>query len=356
MANPVLYTPSVETLEEGETQTQRELIDTLLQISKTTLQDEHEALRAVHAKSHGLLKATLVIADGLPDDLAQGLFARPGRHDAVVRLSSAPGDLLPDTVSTHHGFALKVLGVQGQQLAGAEGGTQDFLFANGKAFNAATAAKFLKTLKLLAATTDKAEGLKVALATALRAIEGTLESAGGQSALLTSLGGHPATNIMGEEFFTQTPLRHGAYIAKFGVVPATREQQNLKGTEIDLASEYDAHRQSVRGYFVTTAAAWDLKAQLCTDLETMPMEKPTVAWPEDQSPYRTVARIEIAPQESYSDAMVAELEKGGAFSPWNGLVAHQPLGAINRVRKAVYEASARFRLGRNGCPFHNAVA
>jgi hypothetical protein len=273
-----------------------------------------------------------------------------------VRLSSAPGDLLPDTVSTHHGFALKVLGVEGEQLAGAEGGTQDFIFANGKAFNAPTAAKFLKTLKLLAATTDKAEGLKVALATALRAVEETLESVGGQSALLTSLGGHPATNIMGEEFFTQVPLRYGAYIAKLGLVPATPAQQSLKGKAIDLGAEFDAHRQAVRGYFTATAAAWDLQAQLCTDLETMPVEKPDVAWPEDHSPYRTVARLEIAAQESYSDAMVAGVEKAGAFSPWNGLMAHQPLGAINRVRKAVYEASARFRLRHSGCPYHNAAA
>jgi len=70
----------------------------------------------------------------------------------------------------------------------------------------------------------------------------------------------------------------------------------------------------------------------------------------------TVARIEAAAQESYSDAMVAEFDKGASFSPWHGLAAHQPLGAINRVRKAVYEASARFRLSKNGCPYHGLAA
>jgi hypothetical protein len=49
--------------------------------------------------------------------------------------------------------------------------------------------------------------------------------------------------------------------------------------------------------------------------------------------------------------MVARVDKGTAFSPWNGLAAHQPLGAINRARKAIYEASARFRLSHNGCPY-----
>lgn len=31
------------------------------------------------------------------------------------------------------------------------------------------------------------------------------------------------------------------------------------------------------------------------------------------------------------------------LSPWNGLVEHQPLGSINRLRKTVYEMSAKNR-------------
>ncbi|HEX4293574.1 MAG TPA: catalase family protein [Rhizomicrobium sp.] len=356
MVLPLRYTPSVEVLEDDEQKTQAELIETLLGISKTTLRDEHEALRAVHAKSQGLLKATFIVADGLPPELAQGLFAKPGRYDAVMRLSSAPGDLLPDSVSTHHGLGIKVKGVGGEHLPGAESDTQDFLMANGKAFNASSLAGFLKTLKLLAATTDKAEGLKVALSTALRAVETTLENAGGQSALLTALGGHPAYHILAEEFFTQVPIRYGDCIAKLRVYPVSPGQKSLIGTKIELSEPFDAHRQAVRKYLENEMAVWEIRAQLCTDLETMPVEKPNVAWPEDKSPYLTVARIEVAPQEAYSDAMVAQVDKGAAFSPWHGLVAHRPLGAINRVRKAVYDASARFRLSRNGCPFHGEAA
>jgi hypothetical protein len=355
MTLPLRYTPSVEVPEKDELQTQQQLIDTLLSISKTTLKDEQEALRAVHAKSHGVLAAVLIVPGDLPETLAQGLFATPGRYDAVVRLSSAPGDLLPDTISTHHGFALKVKGVTGPALPGAEPGSQDFLFANGKAFNTPTAASFLKTLKMLAATTDKAESVKVALATALRGIESTLESVGGQSALLTSLGGHPASHILAEEFFTQVPIRYGDYIAKLGLYPVTPEQKALADSNVDLAAEFDAHRQDVRAYLDATPAAWELRVQLCTSLETMPVEKPDTAWPEDESPYLTIARLEISPQDSYSDAMVAAVDKSAMFSPWNGLAVHQPLGAINRVRKPVYEASTRFRLSKNGCPYHQAA-
>lgn len=355
MITPVKFSPSVEVPEKDELKTQAELIETLLSISKTTLKDEHEALRAVHAKSDGLLSAKLTVMGGLPETLAQGLFGKPGAYDAVIRISQAPGDLLPDTVSTHHGFGLKIKGVTGELLSGSQPNTQDFLFANGKAFNASTVHGFLKTLKGLAGTTDKAEGLKVALATALRVVETTLESVGGQSALLTALGGHPATHVLSEEFFTQVPIRYGDYIAKLGLFPATDEQKALADTEVDLGSQFDAHRQAVRAYMSNTPAAWELRAQLCTNLKTMPIEAPDKAWPEKESPYVAVARLEAGPQDGYSDALVAAVDKCAAFSPWNGLGAHQPLGAINRVRKAVYEASARFRLSKNGCPFHQAA-
>src|SRR6201999_1950616 len=133
---------------------------------------------------------------------------------------------------------------------------------------------------LLAGTTDKAEGLKVALATALRAVETGLESVGLQSAKLTSLGGHPAYPVLSEEFFSQTAYRYGDFIAKFGLFPATDAQKAQKGTLIDLEAHFDAQRQDVRAFLAREPAAWEFRVQLCTDLETMPVEKPDVAWPE----------------------------------------------------------------------------
>lgn len=352
MTQPIAFTPSVETPENDESQTIAELRDTLLDISKTTLKDEQEALRSVHAKSHGILNAKFVVPSGLPDTLAQGLFAKSGTYDAVIRISSAPGDLLPDSVSPHRGFAIKVKDVPGERLPGGYGdGARDFLMANGKAFNAASLKTFLANLKLLAKTTDKAEGLKSALSAALRGVEGTLESVGLQSATLTALGGHPPYHPLGEEFFTQVPVRFGEYIAKLGLFPVSPELKALEKVEIDVSEGFDPVRQAVRSTMSAHGGVWELRAQLCTDLEKMPIEKPAQAWPEDQSPYLMVARIEVSPQESWSDESVSKVDKAMAFNPWNGLVAHQPLGNINRARKVVYPASAGFRLTRNGCPF-----
>jgi hypothetical protein len=92
--------------------------------------------------------------------------------------------------------------------------------------------------------------------------------------------------------------------------------------------------------------------QLCTDLETMPIEDASVRWPEEQSPFVTVARIVVPPQIAWNDERSIEMDDGLAFSPWHGLAAHRPLGSINRVRRAAYSASAGARSGRGRCPIH----
>ncbi|MEK1942330.1 MAG: hypothetical protein AAAB16_18325, partial [Pseudomonas sp.] len=36
-----------------------------------------------------------------------------------------------------------------------------------------------------------------------------------------------------------------------------------------------------------------------------------------------------------------------SFNPWHALPEHRPLGGINRLRKAVYEAVSAYRHERN---------
>ena len=79
----------------------------------------------------------------------------------------------------------------------------------------------------------------------------------------------------------------------------------------------------------------------------MPNENAAKPWPEDKSPYVTVARIEAPQQRAWSTARSEVGDDTLSFSPWHGLEAHRPLGSIMRLRKAVYEASANFRRERN---------
>lgn len=66
------------------------------------------------------------------------------------------------------------------------------------------------------------------------------------------------------------------------------------------------------------------------------------SWPEEKFPFVTVARITIEPQDFDAPARRALCE-GLFFSPWHGVTSLRPLGGINRMRRAVYEASSGFR-------------
>jgi hypothetical protein len=348
MKPPIPYDPSVEHFEEDEKQTMADIDATMARIREKTYVDSGHALRSVHAKSHGVLRGELDVPVGLPAELAQGLFRRAGRYPVVMRFSTIPGDLLDDKVSTPRGLAIKVVGVAGGRLPGSEDEvTQDFVLVNGPAFNAPNAKKFLSGLKQLAPTTDKAEGAKKALSAALQAAEKLVEAFGGKSAKLLSLGGHPQTNVLGETYYSQAPLRHGHFMGKFAVTPASAALQALKGAPVDLDGRPDGLRQAVVDFLARNGADWDLQVQLCTDLEAMPIEDSSVAWSEALSPFVTLGRIHAEPQQAWSAARIAAVDDGMSFSPWHGLAEHQPLGSIMRVRKMAYERSARFRAEGN---------
>jgi hypothetical protein len=72
----------------------------MLGISETTFKDCGRGLRSVRAKSHGLLTGSLRVLNELPAVLAQGIAASPRTYPVVIRLSTTPGDILDDSVST----------------------------------------------------------------------------------------------------------------------------------------------------------------------------------------------------------------------------------------------------------------
>src|SRR6187402_1595030 len=130
----VRFSPDLESVQPDEQKTVSELNETFDTILKTTAEDYGQAVRSVHAKAHGILQGTFTVKDGLPPELAQGLFANPSEHKVYMRLSTNAGDILPDAISLPRGLALKVVGVEGERLPAASGETQDFVMVNGAVF------------------------------------------------------------------------------------------------------------------------------------------------------------------------------------------------------------------------------
>ena len=354
---PIRYSPALERPSPDEAATAADLARTMGEIRETTFRDYGHAVRPVHAKSHGLLAGELRVPDGLPSELAQGLFARPGTYPVVLRISTNPGDVLDDDVSSPRGLAVKVIGVEGERLPGSEGDrTQDFVMVNAPAFAAPDPKAFAGNLHALAATTDTGQAWKKAFSAMLRGAEAAVEAVGGKSATLTTLGGHPLTHPLGETFYTTTPFRHGDHVAKYAAAPVSPELLALRGAQVDLSGKPNGLREAVIAFFREHGGAWELRAQLLTNPETMPVEDASVEWPEGESPYVAVARITVPPQPAWSEARAAIGDDGLSFSPWHGLAAHRPLGAVNRSRKRAYAEAAAFRGERNRCPIHEPRA
>lgn len=351
-ATPVRYSADLEQINPNEQEVVSGLNDAFDVILKRTAEDYGHAVRSVHAKAHGILKAKMIVRDNLPAELAQGLFSRSGNYDVYMRMSTNAGDILPDAIALPRGLAMKVVGVEGPRLSDAAGSTQDFVMVNGPVFQAPNAEKFLGNLKMLAKTTDRMEGTKEVLSSVLQTVNKGLEAVGISSPAVQSLGGAPNVDPLGETYFSVTPFRYGDYVAKFRLKPVSVGLTELMGREIDTSVSENAIRETVQAEMRDIRAQWEFQVQLCRNIEDQPIEDPTVEWDETDAPFVTVAIVSAGPQDSWSDEKVDEVDERMRFSVWTGLAAHQPLGNINRARKAPYEHSAQFRQGFNRCPIH----
>ncbi|WP_394647813.1 catalase family protein [uncultured Sphingomonas sp.] len=352
MSAPVRYAPDIEQVQPDEAETIARLNEQFDIVLDTTAEDYGHAVRAVHAKAHAILEGTLTIDADLPPELAQGLFATPGEHKVILRISTNPGDILDDAISLPRGLAIKVFDVDGERLPNAEGRSQDFIMVNGTTFQAKSADKFLGNLKLLARTTDKAEGAKKALSTVLRGVNSALTAVGIESATIRTLGGAPNVDPIGETYYSATPFRYGDHVAKFSLAPVAPALKERTGAIIDTSGDRDAIRRVVRDEMRSIAGEWEFRVQLARDLTRQPVEDATVEWDEEEAPFVRVGTIRAAAQDSWDEARVADVNERMRFSIWTGLAAHQPLGNINRARRDTYRHSADYRQRVNRCPIH----
>ena len=118
-------------------------------------------------------------------------------------------------------------------------------------------------------------------------------------------------------------------------------------------SRQQARRLSEPGperYLRTREAVFEFRVQPQTDPVAMPVEDMSVEWDEGVSKPIPVATLTIGVQDldSPEGRALAEECEAMAFSPWNALAEHRPMGGINRLRQAVYLASQAKRGAK--CP------
>jgi len=294
--------------------------------------------RDVHSKAHGCVKATFEVGE-LEPRLRHGLFAQTGRYDAWVRFSSGDTHVQSDLVRDARGFALKVMGVPGEKLLPAERNetTQDFVMINSPQF-------FIRTLPDYEAfMAYMARGSRYGwffdgfswmpwrwhlreLFLAARTLK------------------PPPASLLQTQFHSLSAYRLGpSQLVKYSARPceALRPPQG--------ARSQDMLREALKADLARAEGCFDLLVQLQVPGKNMPVEDATVLWSEKDSPFLKVARVTIARQELDSPAQSAFCENL-SFTPWHSLPEHEPVGVMNRVRRALYQEISRYRHAKNAAP------
>ncbi len=107
----VRYTPDIEATDPYFDENLQIVISKLGEYiaGSVTTEGTGRAVRDAHAKGYGVVKAEVEILGQLPAEYAQGIYAVPGKHGALIRFSNGQPHAGPDMLlGPVVGMALKI--------------------------------------------------------------------------------------------------------------------------------------------------------------------------------------------------------------------------------------------------------
>jgi len=329
-----------EQIPAGEAAMTQDVIQTAVRIV-----DQHREptryLRDAHAKAHGCVKAQVQVLPELAQSLRRGVFSEPGKTwQALIRLSN--GNAYPqfDSIRDARGMAIKLLEVPGTQLLGnrQDQHEQDFVMFSHPNFFVSNVAEYRQNVAA------QADGKRV------MAFFPTWDPRTWQVRhlfiALATLSGPPDSPTE-TTYFSVSPYKFGEANAKFRVVPDPERcpAYTLPKQNHDLPNFLrSALNQQLSTDRVPACFALQIQRQDANNY--MPIEDTSIEWREQDAPFETVARITLPAQDFDTPALNLQCDNL-SFNPWFGIEAHRPIGGINRLRKAVYEAVSDYRHARN---------
>src|SRR5262245_59624611 len=115
----VRYTPEIEIVDPDLDQLLEQIISFWEKKVRESpvVEGSGRAVRGAHAKTYGVVRAEVQILRYVPPAYAQGIYRTPGRHEALIRFSSASNHLGVDaTLGGVLGCAMKIFDVPGTKL------------------------------------------------------------------------------------------------------------------------------------------------------------------------------------------------------------------------------------------------
>jgi hypothetical protein len=154
----------------------------------------------------------------------------------------------------------------------------------------------------------------------------------------------PPQSVMNEHYFSKLPFQWGAHNAKYKVWPCEYQLNQKVGFLEFLKLDYQ--KSFIRDALQVEDLCFYFGVQLApSDRVKFPIDDATVIWDETVAPYKRIAKITFKYSENrdFESAIKHSQAERLAFSPWNCLKAHEPLGSLNHARREVYDASKDFR-------------
>ncbi len=308
--------PSIDWAERiapGEAQRHAEFTEQIVAL-QSRINERRGPGRAFHRKPIVGLRGTLQVPQLLPAHAAQGLFARPGLYEVLVRMSNGSVVPQPDALPDIRGFAMSVRAVEGPGALAASTDRQDFLLINFPNFGFTDSSDFADIVG------PAARG-QVAL---LRFLLGKYGPVKGplEMARLVANQARPFSGFATSSFHSCAPVAWGPYAAQVHVEPV--------GARLNVLAFRD-FGADVRERLDSGPLTWHVQAQFFTDEHRTPIEDGRVTWKGEKVTVGTLI---------CDEAVDVEAER---FDPWNALVEHRPLGEIMRARKVAYYPSFQNR-------------
>lgn len=295
-------------------------------IKAKTLQDADggPVRRFNQGKTLGCFDARFVVAAQLPATLRQGIFAQQKSYPAQLRFANASSD--DDSERDFRGVSVKLQQVEGEPLWGRQG-VQDFLFNSYPGLFAANPADFASFVE--ASRRDQLWRYFI-------------DPRHFYSLAVLLKGRQKIDNPFAIRYWSTTPYR-------FGPDTGTAVKYTLQpcGTPpaLELEPDQDFLTEAMTRHLRAAPACFEFGVQFQGDPTQMPIEDASVIWDESESPFLTVATIMI--ENGGTSATTQATCEAMSFNPWQSLAAHQPLGGINRTRRAIYAEIGAFRQQHN---------
>ena len=327
--------------EPGEAQ----LIEKMVMLAVERMKPQQGRMRrGQHAKATGCVRGVFTIRDDVPADLRYGVFSQRNQvFQAIIRFSNSAETINPDGKGDARGMAVKLLNVAGTPaIPGTDNRCQDFLTVNFPVFPFATAAEFVKFFDI-----RETPFMGDPLAVAWLAFSNYRHLNIARDIL-----GEIVTSPLELVYWSGSPYWLGStdsvngHAVKYSLMPGFESMGPSEDPDL-MADDY-LHRALER-QLKTREAVFEFRVQLQTDPVAMPVEDVSIVWDEAVSKPIPVATLTIGVQdvESPEGRALAEECETMAFSPWNALAEHRPMGGINRLRQAVYLASQAKRAAKS---------